>query len=46
VNKIKVILYDFDGTLIDSTRESMESMILTAKQLKFKVPKIKLLQRY
>lgn len=46
MKSIKAILWDFDGTLIDSTRESMENMILTTKQLKFKVPTIKLLQKY
>ena len=46
MKRIKVVLWDFDGTLIDSTRESMENMILTAKQLGFEVPTIELLQKY
>jgi len=43
---IKAILWDFDGTLLNSTPESMENMIWVAKQLGLEIPTIELLQKY
>jgi len=46
VKKIKVVLWDFDGTLLDSTRESMENMIFIAEKLGLRAPSVEILQKY
>ena len=46
MKNIRVILWDFDGTLLDSTKESMENMIQMANELKLRAPTIEMLQKY
>ena len=46
MKKIKAILWDFDGTMLDSTIESMNNMLWVAEQLRFKIPSIELMQKY
>ena len=43
---IKAIIWDFDGTMLDSTHEGMENMIFIAKLLKFNLPTIKIFQKH
>jgi len=46
MRKIKAILWDFDGTLLNSTRESMKNMRSIAKLLGLRIPTFKILKEH